>query len=120
MYDKNNIFAKILRNEISADKICENEHAVSFYDAYPATEIHALIIPKGQYTDILDFVGNSSTAERAAFWECFSETANKLNLCTDCNVLANTGVCAPFMGQTIFHFHLHLMGGKKLKKSGKE
>jgi diadenosine tetraphosphate (Ap4A) HIT family hydrolase len=113
-YDKNNIFAKILRGEIPADKICENKHTVSFYDAYPATEIHALIIPKGEYTDILDFMANAPEAERVAFWECFTETAKKLGVCTDCNVLANTGADAPFMGQTVFHFHLHLMGGKKL------
>ncbi|MCR4918165.1 MAG: HIT domain-containing protein, partial [Alphaproteobacteria bacterium] len=46
MYDKNNIFAKIIRGEIPSKRIFENEYALSFYDISPATRIHALVIPK--------------------------------------------------------------------------
>jgi len=54
-YDKTNIFAKILRKEISCKKIFENEHILSFYDISPQKKIHALLIPKGEYIDLDDF-----------------------------------------------------------------
>ena len=50
-YDKNNIFAKILRKEIPCKKIFENEHVLSFHDINPQKKIHALVIPKGEYID---------------------------------------------------------------------
>ena len=47
-YDDNNIFAKILRNEIPCDKIYEDEFVLSFHDINPQKKIHALVIPKGR------------------------------------------------------------------------
>ena len=44
-YDKNNIFAKILRKEIPCKKIFENDHVLSFHDINPQKKIHALFIP---------------------------------------------------------------------------
>ena len=54
IYDKNNIFAKILRKEIPCKKIFENEHVLSFYDINAQKKIHALVIPKGEYIDLDD------------------------------------------------------------------
>ena len=54
-YDKNNIFAKILRKEIPCKKIFENEHVLSFHDISPQKKIHALVIPKGEYIVELDY-----------------------------------------------------------------
>ena len=48
-YDKNNIFAKILRGEIPCKKVYENDHVLSFYDVNPQKKIHVLVIPKGEY-----------------------------------------------------------------------
>ena len=45
LYDVNNIFAKILRNEVPCEKILENEHALAFSDINPQAPIHKLIIP---------------------------------------------------------------------------
>jgi len=50
-YDKNNIFAKILRKEIPCKKIFENDYVLSFYDINPQKKIHALVIPKGDYSN---------------------------------------------------------------------
>ena len=47
-YDKNNIFAKILRGEIPCKKIYENEYVLAFHDVNPQKKIHALLIPKGK------------------------------------------------------------------------
>jgi len=59
-YDKNNIFAKILRGEIPCNKVYENEYVLSFHDINPKKKIHVLVIPKGEYTDLDDFVNKAS------------------------------------------------------------
>ena len=51
-YDNNNIFAKILRDEIPCNKIYEDEFVLSFHDINPQKKIHALVIPKGKYIDL--------------------------------------------------------------------
>ena len=65
-YDKNNIFAKILRKEIPCKKIFENEYVLSFYDINPQKKIHALVIPKGEYINLDDFNQRASDIEIVA------------------------------------------------------
>ncbi len=113
MYDKNNVFAKIVRGEIPANKICENENAMSFYDVNPMFDTHVLIIPKGEYKNILDFTKFASQKEQSDFWDCFIKTADKLGVACEFNCLANTGANAPFVAQSVFHFHLHLVAGQR-------
>ena len=62
-YDDNNIFAKILRNEIPCKKIYEDEFVLSFHDINPQKKIHALVIPKGKYIDLDDFSQKASPEE---------------------------------------------------------
>lgn len=111
MYDNNNIFAKIVRGEIPCNKICENDYALSFYDINPLFKTHVLVIPKGPYQNILDFVRNASADEQSGFWACFSDTAAALNIDNNFNVMANAGADATFIAQSVFHFHLHLVAG---------
>ena len=66
-YNDNNIFAKILRGEIPCKKIYEDEFVLSFHDINPQKKIHALVIPKGKYTDLNDFSKNASMNEIAGF-----------------------------------------------------
>ncbi len=56
-YDKNNIFAKILRGEIPCKKIYEIEYVLSFHDINPQKKIHALVIPKGKYLVLRVVIG---------------------------------------------------------------
>ena len=51
-YDKNNIFAKILRGEIPCKKVYENDHVLAFHDVNPQKKVHVLVIPKGEYVDL--------------------------------------------------------------------
>ncbi|MBO6493652.1 MAG: HIT domain-containing protein, partial [Pelagibacteraceae bacterium] len=62
-YDKNNIFARILRGEIPCKKIYENEYILSFYDINPQKKVHALVVPKGEYIDLDDFSSRASEKE---------------------------------------------------------
>ena len=112
MYDDNNVFAKIMRKEIPAEIIAENEYAMSFHNIAPYTDVHALVIPRGKYVDILDFATHASAAEQAGFWRLFAETAAALGISGNFNAAANAGADAPLSKQTIFHFHIHLMAGK--------
>lgn len=113
MYDKNNIFARMIRGEIPVEKIVENEHAFSFRDIAPVCRDHILTIPKGEYENILDFARNASTAEQAAFWKCFADTADALGIAADFNAHANAGLNGPWVAQSVFHFHLHLFAGPR-------
>ena len=113
MYDKNNVFAKIIRGEIPANKVYENEHAFSFYDVNPMFSTHVLVIPKGEYKNILDFTKNAPADQVTGFWECFTKTAEMLGIECEFNCLANAGANAPFVRQSVFHFHLHLVAGDK-------
>ena len=50
-YDNENIFAKILKDEISCDKVFEDENVLSFKDINPQAKLHILIIPKKKFLD---------------------------------------------------------------------
>ena len=62
-YDKNNIFAKILRGDIPCKKVYENDHVLAFYDVNPQKKKHVLVIPKGEYVDLDDFNNRASDKE---------------------------------------------------------
>ena len=105
MYDQNNVFAKILRGELPAKKIFEDDFALSFHDISGGAQVHALVVPKGPFTDIYDFVARASQPEQLGFWAAVKSTADALGL-REFRTIANTG---PSAEQTIFHFHLHLI-----------
>ena len=116
-YDKSNIFAKILRGEIPCKKIYENEFIFSFYDINPQKKIHALVIPKGQYTDFDDFSLNASSKEMAGLFKGINTVAKKLNISVDTGkgyrALVNIGEHG---GQEVPHLHFHLFGGERVGK----
>lgn len=111
-YDKNNIFAKILRGEIPCQKIYEDEYALAFYDINPQAEIHALVIPKGEYTSMDDFTADASDELIAGYMRAVGKVARDLGLRKKgYRALANIG---EYGGQEVPHLHIHLFGGEKL------
>jgi len=114
-YDDNNIFAKILRGEISCKKIYEDDFVLSFHDINPQKKIHALIIPKGKYIDIDDFNAKASDKEIVGLIKGISTVAKKLGISVDAGkgyrILANT---SDHGGQEVPHLHFHLFGGEKV------
>jgi len=105
MYDNQNVFAKILRGEIPSDKIYEDEFALGFYNISPESKVHALVIPKGEFKDIYDFVANAPISLQTGFWKAVNKTVEVLNL-KEFRIIANTGKSS---GQSVFHFHVHIM-----------
>ena len=112
MYDKNNIFAKIIRGEIPATKVYEDEKLLAINDISRAAPTHVLVLPKGEYTDFVDFVSKASDEEVAGFFKKVAEIAKILKVeQRGFRTIANTGGNAH---QTIPHFHIHILAGKKL------
>ena len=116
-YDDNNIFAKILRNEIPCNKIYEDEFVLSFHDINPQKKIHALVIPKGKNVDLDDFSQNASPKEMVGLLKGINIVARKLNISVDTGkgyrALANISEDG---GQEVPHLHFHLFGGEKIGK----
>jgi len=116
-YDKNNIFAKILRKEIPCKKIFENNYVLSFYDVNPQKKIHALIIPKGEYIDLDDFNNRASDQEIVALSKAITEVSKILGISIDTGkgyrALTNL---SEHGGQEVPHLHFHLFGGEKVGK----
>ena len=111
-YDDGNIFARILRGELPAKTIHEDEWAVAFHDIAPQAPIHVLVIPRGRYVSLADFAGKASEGELAGFWRAVAKVARDLGLeQPGSRILSNMGENA---GQEVPHFHVHLFGGRPL------
>jgi histidine triad (HIT) family protein len=111
-YDPDNIFARILRGEIPANKVYEDEHALAFHDIAPQAPHHVLVIPKGAYVSWDDFSARASDGEIAGFVRAVGAVAREAGLVADgYRLLANTGTQA---GQEVPHLHVHLFAGRPL------
>lgn len=106
-YDKNNVFAKIIRKEIDeGDRIVyEDKYMMSFKDKDPLGEVHLLVIPKGEYIDYADFVAKASDEEKKHFFDTIPLIAKNAGL-TDYRLITHRGKKG---GQTVFHFHVHII-----------
>ena len=115
-YDKNNIFAKILRGEIPCKKIYEDDYVLAFHDVNPQKKIHALVIPKGEYVNLDDFSSNATEKEIVGLIKGIGEVAKKLGVSEAAKgegyrSLVNVGAHG---GQEVPHLHFHIFGGEKI------
>ena len=118
IYDKNNIFAKILRGEIPCNKIHEDEYVFAFYDINPQKKVHALVISKGEYVDLDDFSLKASKEEISGLIKGISIVAKKIGVSEEVKgggyrSLVNIGENG---GQEVPHLHFHIFGGEKVGK----
>ena len=74
-YDDGNVFARILRGELPARKVYEDEHALAFYDLDPKAPTHILVIPTGSYVSWDDFSANAPETEIAGFVRAVGKVA---------------------------------------------
>jgi len=111
-YDRNNVFARILRGELPCTKVYEDEHVLAFRDIQPQAPTHVVLIPKGEYVSVDDFAARASEAEQAAFMRAIGRIAAAEGVREGgYRILANHGRAAH---QEVPHFHLHLFGGRDL------
>ena len=111
-YDDTNIFARILRGEIPARAVYEDEHAFAFHDINPQAPVHILVIPRGAYVSWDDFSRRGSAEEIAGFVRAVGEVARSQGLvASGYRLLANVGMNS---GQEVPHLHVHIFGGRGL------
>jgi diadenosine tetraphosphate (Ap4A) HIT family hydrolase len=111
-YDDQNVFAKILRGEIPARKVYEDDYAFAFHDINPQAPTHILVIPKGPYVSWDDFSAKADDAEIAGFVRAVGAIAREAGLVEPgYRLLANAG---PDSSQEVPHLHVHIFAGRPL------
>ena len=111
-YDDQNVFAKILRDEIPSKRVYEDEWAIAFHDINAQAPIHILVVPRGAYVSWDDFSERGSDDEIAGFVRAVGKVARDMGLVKPgYRLLANTGRQA---GQEVPHLHVHLFAGQPL------
>ena len=111
-YDKNNLFARIIRGEIPGKKIYEDDQLLAIADIAPSAPAHVLIMPKGDYVSFDDFARNASPQIQSHFFKTITDIARQVGVdATGYRLIANHGADA---SQSIPHFHMHLIGGREL------
>lgn len=111
VYDKNNIFSRILRGEIPCKKVYEDAHVLAFEDIQPAAPVHVLVIPKGEYCSFNDFAlhGGKHVGE---FFNSLHKVVQQLGVAeSGYRLITNHGADA---AQTVHHFHVHILAGRPL------
>lgn len=113
MTEPRHIFHHILQGTVPCQRVWEDEHTLCFRDIHPKAPIHALLIPKKDYQDALDFYAHASPEEVLAFQNAFVQTIKTLKLDTQgFRAITNQGHHG---GQEVPHFHLHILGGEVLE-----
>ena len=112
MYDENNIFAKVIRGEISCDKVYEDENCLFFYDINPVANINVLGVPKTPCLDFIDFVSKNEKSIVSDFFKKTNLVIEKLGIKDDgYRLVSNSGEHGR---QEVPHFHIHILGGEQL------
>ena len=107
--DPNCIFCKIIEGEIPADIVFRNENVVAFNDLNPMAPTHVLLIPTLHTENAVGVARNSATITSDLFLAA-DQIATERGL-NGYRTVFNTGVDA---GQSVFHAHLHLLGGRPM------
>ena len=111
-YDRNNIFARILRGELPCKKVYEDAFALAFHDIHPLAPVHVLVIPKGEYVSQADFCAQAPAELLTGFWRAVAKVAQDLGLEAEgYRITANHG---PHGGQLVLHFHVHIVGARQM------
>lgn len=104
------VFGRIIQGELPCKKVFENERIIAFEDIHPVAPVHILIMPKKEIPNL-----QSVTAEDLPLIEeivaVAQQLAEEFGIAEGYRFLTNNG---PDAGQTVFHLHFHLMGGKQM------
>ncbi len=103
------LFCRIVRQEIPAKLVAEDEHSIAFRDINPQAPLHVLVIPR-EHVPSLDEARDAELLGRLSLMA--AEIARKEGVAASgYRTVMNTNVAA---GQTVFHVHLHLLGGRSM------
>lgn len=110
MTDSNCLFCRITAGEIPANKVYEDDHVFAFDDISPQAPTHVLIIPKKHFTGLKE----AAAADAEVIGRCHlvaAQIARERGIESGYRTVLNVG---PGAGQSVFHLHVHLLGGRKL------
>lgn len=115
-YDDQNVFAKILREEIPCKRVVETEHTLAFEDIRPQAPVHVLVIPKGAYVAYDHFAADASDAEIVDFNRVVARLCADLGISPGAGdggfrLITNAGSDGV---QEVPHMHVHILGGRGL------
>ena len=108
MTTNNTIFGKIIREEISAKKIYEDDEVLAFHDIQPVAEVHFLIIPK-KFIPTLADVGPGDSALLGKMLSLVPILAKQQGLTDGFRIAINSGRLGR---QDVYHLHIHVFGNK--------
>ncbi len=105
MYDENCIFCKLANGVFPTNTLYEDDLVRVILDASPATKGHALVLPKEHYRNLFDLDEKYASHVLVVAKKVANAMKETLG-CTGLNILQNN---EPIAGQTVFHFHLHII-----------
>ena len=104
------LFCKIVKGDIPSTKVYEDDSVYAFRDINPQAPTHILVIPKAHLSSVND-VSTVNSAVVAHIFEVIPQIAAAEGLTGGYRVVSNCGADA---GQTVFHIHFHILGGRDL------
>ena len=104
------LFCKIIAGDIPATLVAESERTVAFRDINPAAPVHVLVVPRRHEPTVGD-LAEAAPEDLLDVFSLVRRVARDEGIGTDHRVVINTGAAA---GQTIFHAHVHVLGGAEL------
>jgi len=107
------IFSKIINKEIPADIVFESDNILAFKDINPQAPVHILIIPKIEIAKVTDIKGSEHSALLGEMIDAANKIAKDFGIADDGFRLVFN--CGTNGGQEVYHLHLHLLGGRKMK-----
>lgn len=105
------LFSKIIAREIPADIVYEDEHCLAFRDINPQAPTHVLLVPKQEIPRLAD-AASGDQALLGHLLLAAGKVAQQLGIAEAFRLVINNGAEA---GQTVFHLHLHILGGRPLR-----
>lgn len=105
------VFCKIVEGSIPSKKVYEDDKILAFCDLEPQAPVHVVIIPK-EHIESTNALNDKNSAVVGHIFSKIPEIAGSLGLEKGYRVVNNCGADG---GQTVFHLHFHLLGGKKLE-----
>ena len=107
---ENCLFCKIAAGEIPSTKVYEDEKILAFRDIAPQAHTHILVIPKSHIASVAELTAENADIV-AHIFSVIPQIAQAEGLKNGYRVVSN---CGPDAGQTVFHLHFHILGGKEL------
>lgn len=104
------VFGKIIRGELPCEKVFENERILAIKDIHPVAPVHLLIMPKKEISSLQD-AKPEDLPLLAEIMSVAQKLAAQFNVQDGYRLLTNNGSPS---GQTVFHLHFHLIGGRPL------